>query len=64
MKSQKFTPPLKLRVHVDDLTALVRGRNKVVAEMAKKVMKKLREEIQRKASHSQSTRMEKKERAR
>ena len=36
----KFYPPLKLRVFVDDL-------NKVVAEMAKKVMKKVKEEVNR-----------------
>ena len=32
----KIYPPLKLRVFVDDITALVKGRNKEVAEMAKK----------------------------
>ena len=36
-------PPLKLRVFVDDLTALLMGKNREVAEMAKKVMKKLKE---------------------
>ena len=46
----KFYPPLKLRVFVDDITALLRERNKVVAEMAKKVMKKLKEEVQRKGA--------------
>ena len=40
--------PLKLRVFVDDITALLRRKNKVVAEMAKKVMKKLKEEVERK----------------
>ena len=40
--------PLKLRVFVDDITALVKGRNKEVAEMAKKVMKKLKEEVEKK----------------
>ena len=39
---------LKLRVFVDDVTALVQGRNKEVAEMAKKVMKKLKEEVEKK----------------
>ena len=39
--------PLKLRVFVDDITALVKGRNKEVAEMAKKVMKKLKEEVEK-----------------
>ena len=38
-------PSLKLRVFVDDVTALVKGRNKDVAEMAKQVMKKLKEEV-------------------
>ena len=31
----------------DDITALLMGKNKVVAEMARKVMKKLEEEVQR-----------------
>ena len=39
----KIYPSLKLRVFVVDITALVKGRNKDVAEMAKKVMKKLKE---------------------
>ena len=34
-------PLLKLRVFVDDITALLMEKNKVVAEMAKKVMKRL-----------------------
>ena len=33
-------PTLKMRVFVDDITALVERKNKEVAEMAKKVMKK------------------------
>ena len=33
---------------MDDITALVKGRNKDVAEMAKKVMKKLKEEVEKK----------------
>ena len=33
---QKIQPSLKLRVFVDDITALVKGRNKDGAEMAKK----------------------------
>ena len=41
-EATKFFPPLKLRVFVDDITALVMGKNKVVTEMAKKVMKKLK----------------------
>ena len=32
----KIYPSLKLRVFVDDITALVKGRNKDVAEMEKK----------------------------
>ena len=48
MRSQKIYPPLKLRVLVDDITALLMGKNKVVAGMAKKVMKWLREEVARK----------------
>ena len=36
----KFYPPLKLRVFVDDITALVKGREKEVAGVAKKAMKK------------------------
>ena len=33
----KIYPPLKLRVFADNITALLIGKNKVVAEMAKKV---------------------------
>ena len=44
----KINPPLMLRVFVDDITALVKGRNKEVADMAKKVMKKLKEEVEKK----------------
>ena len=40
-------PPLKLMVFVDDITALVKGCNKEVAEMAKKVMKKLQKMVRR-----------------
>ena len=29
-------PPLKLRVFLDDITAIVKGRNKEVAEITKK----------------------------
>ena len=32
----KIDPPLKLRVFVDDITALVKGRKKEVAEIFKK----------------------------
>ena len=35
----KIYPPLKLRVYADDITALLMGRNKEVAQMAKKVMR-------------------------
>ena len=48
MKLQKIYPPLKLRVFVDDTTALLMEKNKEVAEMAKKVMKRLREEVEKK----------------
>ena len=38
----KFCPPLKLRVFVDDITALFMVKNKEVTKMAKKkVMRKL-----------------------
>ena len=33
---------------MDDITALVKAENKDVAEMAKKVMKKLKEEVEKK----------------
>ena len=33
---------------MDDITALLMGKNKEVAEMAKKVMKKLKEEVRKK----------------
>ena len=36
-----------LRVFVDDITAILMAMNKVVAEMAKKVMKRLREEVEK-----------------
>ena len=45
---RKFDPPLKLMGLVDDITAPVKGRNKEVAEMAKKVMTMLKEEVQKK----------------
>ena len=44
-KVTKKIPPLKLRVFVDDITALLMGKNTELAEMAKKVMKKLKEEV-------------------
>ena len=51
-EATKIYPSLKLRVFVDDITALVKGRNKEAAEMAKKVMKKLKEEVERKRSQA------------
>ena len=42
----KIYLPLKLRVFVNDITALVTGRTKEVAEVTKKVMKKLKEEVE------------------
>ena len=47
MKSQKSTH-LEAEGFVDDITALVKGKKKEVAEMAKKVMKKLKEEVEKK----------------
>ena len=44
----KNYPSLKLLVFVDDITALLMVKNKEVAEMAKKVMKKLKEEVEKK----------------
>ena len=38
---------------MDDMTALLMGKNQVVAEMAKKVMKRPREEVEKKASSYQ-----------
>ena len=43
---RRICPSLKLRVFVDDITALVKGMNKEVAEMANKVMKKKKEEVE------------------
>ena len=40
--------PLKLRVFVDDITALLTVKNKVVAEMVKKLLKRPREEVVKK----------------
>ena len=45
MKSYPF---LKLRVFVDDITALLMEKNREVAEMAKKVMKTFEEVVERK----------------
>ena len=47
-KVTKIYPSLKLMVFVDDITALVKGRNKDVSEMAKKVMKMLKEGVEKK----------------
>ena len=47
-ESHKKYPPSKLRDFVDDVTALVKGRNKEVAEMATKVTEKLKEEVEKK----------------
>ena len=47
MWSYKNLPPVKLRC-VDDIKALLMGKNREVAGMAKKVMKKLKEEVERK----------------
>ena len=44
VKLQKCYPPLKLRVFVDDIKAPLMEKNKEVAEMTKKVMKRLRED--------------------
>ena len=44
----KIYRPLKLRAYVNDITPLLMGKNREVAEMAKKVMKKLKEEVERK----------------
>ena len=43
-------PPLKLRVFVDDITALLMTKSKEVAEMAERVTKKLGEEVERTGS--------------
>ena len=44
----KICPSLILRVFVDDITALVKGTTK---EMAKNVMTKLKEEVEKKLTH-------------
>ena len=49
---------------MDDITAQLVEKSKVVAEMAKMVMKRLKEEVEKKASNCQSMRMERKQRAR
>ena len=44
----KIYPPLKLKVFVDDITALLMAKKEEVAEMAKKVLKRLTEEVAKK----------------
>ena len=44
----KIYPLLKLRVFVDDITALLTEKHKEVAEMAKKAMKKFKKEKEQK----------------
>ena len=44
----KIFPPLKLRVFVDDITALLKRRNKELVEMAEKVLKKSKKRGRRK----------------
>ena len=46
-EATKIYPLLKLRVFVDDITALLMGKHKEVAETAKKVRKRLREEVEK-----------------
>ena len=41
-------PPLKLRVFVDDITAFMNGRNKELMEMAEKVLKNVKRELEEK----------------
>ena len=44
----KIYPPLKLTVFEDDIPAPLKGRNKELVEMAGKVMRKLKEEVEEK----------------
>ena len=44
----KIYPPLKFGVFVSYITALLMWKNKGVAEMARKVMKRLQEEVEKK----------------
>ena len=56
---------MKLRVFVDDIAALVKGRNQEVAEMAKQGDEKAeRKKWRNKVSSFQSLKMARKERAR
>ena len=41
-------PLLELKVFVDDITAFLNGRNKELVEMAEKVFKKLKREVEEK----------------
>ena len=49
---------------MDDITVLLMGKNREVAEMAKKVMKKLKKEVEKKGPKLSVTENERKERAR
>ena len=44
----EILPPLKLRGFVDDITALVKGRIKKWRKWAKKVMRNLMEDVEKK----------------
>ena len=59
----KFYPPLKLRVFVDNIIALMKEKTGEVAEMAKKVMNKLKEEVEKKGLETVSHRKVRKEKA-
>ena len=48
MKLHNFYPFPKLSVIVDDITALLMGKDKVVAEMAQKLMRMLKGEVEAK----------------
>ena len=51
-------PPLRLRVFVDDITALLMEKNREVAQMARKAMK-IRKEVERKGLKFSVTETEK-----
>ena len=44
----KIHPPLKLRVFVGDITALLKGRNKKLVEMTETVLNMLKKEVKEK----------------
>ena len=44
----KFYPLPRLKVFVNDITALLKGRNEELAEMAEKVLEKLRDKVEEK----------------